>query len=186
MNTAKTPDNALPGRVDERGFSGKDNIPGRTKTMSIAFTVPGRPAGKMRPRFARIGGFTRAYQPRTDAEREKLIARAYRQAASDVPPYAGPAAVAVEAIFTPPASWPRKRLDNPGFMMSRPDGDNILKLILDALNGVAYVDDSHVIRKTVAKRYGDRDETRVTVEFIEASEICPDNEQSNLNERDQP
>ncbi|MDR1534328.1 MAG: RusA family crossover junction endodeoxyribonuclease [Planctomycetota bacterium] len=138
--------------------------------MRITFIVPGIPAGKARPRFARIGRHVRAYQPAADARRESLVALAYRQAAGALPPHAGPATVAVEAVFTPPRSWPRKRRENPGFMLSKPDGDNIPKLILDVLNGVAYTDDSHVVRKEVSKRYGERDETRVTVEFLDAGE----------------
>jgi Holliday junction resolvase RusA-like endonuclease len=138
--------------------------------MRITFIVEGTPTGKARPRFARIGRHVRAYQPAADAKRESLVAAAYRRAAGNLPPYAGPVAVTVEAVFTPPKSWPRKRRENPGSMLGKPDGDNILKSILDGLNGVAFGDDSHIVRAEVAKWYGDRDETRVTVEFLNADE----------------
>jgi Holliday junction resolvase RusA-like endonuclease len=37
----------------------------------------------------------------------------------------------------------------------RPDLDNVIKSILDALNGVAYSDDSAVISVTAEKRYAE-------------------------------
>ena len=45
----------------------------------------------------------------------------------------------------------------------KPDVDNITKVILDALNGVAYLDDSGVIAVTVEKEYGEA--ARVEVEL---------------------
>ncbi|MDR1518959.1 MAG: RusA family crossover junction endodeoxyribonuclease, partial [Planctomycetota bacterium] len=77
--------------------------------MTVTFVVPGVPAGKMRPRFARMGKFVRTYQPAEDARRENLIALAYRQAAGEAPPHDGPISLSIVAFFTPPASWSGKR-----------------------------------------------------------------------------
>ena len=37
----------------------------------------------------------------------------------------------------------------------KPDIDNVMKIVLDALNGVAYKDDSRVVRVEAQKIYGD-------------------------------
>ena len=45
----------------------------------------------------------------------------------------------------------------------KPDCDNVAKVIADALNGMAYRDDSQVVSLSVEKRFGD--EPRVDVEI---------------------
>ena len=37
----------------------------------------------------------------------------------------------------------------------KPDCDNIAKIILDSLNGIAYADDKQIISLSVEKYYGD-------------------------------
>lgn len=37
---------------------------------------------------------------------------------------------------------------------TKPDGDNILKVVLDALNGLAYDDDRQVVKMGIIKVYG--------------------------------
>ncbi len=48
----------------------------------------------------------------------------------------------------------------------RPDSDNIVKIILDALNGVAYQDDSQVCKIHFAKIYAKTSEIRVLIKNI--------------------
>lgn len=50
----------------------------------------------------------------------------------------------------------------------KPDADNIAKVICDALNGVAYGDDTQVINLSVKKRYTDK-EPKVIVYIEEMS-----------------
>jgi Holliday junction resolvase RusA-like endonuclease len=45
----------------------------------------------------------------------------------------------------------------------KPDFDNIAKLVSDALNGIAYKDDSQICYGVVQKRWADVAETVVTV-----------------------
>jgi Holliday junction resolvase RusA-like endonuclease len=37
--------------------------------------------------------------------------------------------------------------------MAKPDGDNVLKIIADALNGIAYYDDTQVVSQSITKEY---------------------------------
>lgn len=40
--------------------------------------------------------------------------------------------------------------------IKRPDVDNLVKAVLDALNGVAYEDDAQIVLVAAAKRYSDK------------------------------
>ncbi len=67
----------------------------------------------------------------------------YRQAAPGVPVHDGPVSVEVRAYFAMPASWPKwKRELGEREHTSKPDSDNVSKLVLDALNHVAWRDDA--------------------------------------------
>ena len=50
--------------------------------------------------------------------------------------------------------------------MTTPDVDNILKIVLDGLNGVAYADDSQVVEAACRKHYdGEKEGLEVRVEY---------------------
>ena len=74
-----------------------------------------------------------------------------------------PLFASITAIFPIPSSLSKKRraLFNGKRYCKKPDADNVAKAILDALNGVAYRDDSAVSSLLVYKSYGD--DARVTV-----------------------
>ena len=58
----------------------------------------------------------------------------------------------IEAVFPRPKSKTKKRGDNPReWKPSKPDWDNIGKSVCDALNGLAYNDDSQIVEATVKK-----------------------------------
>ena len=40
---------------------------------SIKFTVPGNPFGKQRPKFARMGTYTKTYTPKETTQHEKQV-----------------------------------------------------------------------------------------------------------------
>lgn len=130
--------------------------------MEISFVCPFAARGQGRPRFAR----GRAYKDREDEEYEKKIAAQYRLAAVGVRPYPGPVAVRVEAFYRKPASWSKTKAAATVYMLSRPDTDNILKAVKDALNAIAYLDDAQVVHDECWKGYGERDEIRITIERI--------------------
>ncbi len=53
------------------------------------------------------------------------------------------------------------------YVPKKPDCDNIAKIILDALNGLAYDDDAQVVKLYVEKRYGAFDHVTVVLEGSE-------------------
>ena len=66
------------------------------------------------------------------------------------------------AYFAVPKSYSKaKRLDcvlNNLRPTKKPDADNIAKIILDSLNGIAYDDDSQIVELTVIKEWTDGQE----------------------------
>lgn len=126
------------------------------------FTVPGKPYAKKRPRFSRASG--RAFDP---AENSKAEASIGHIAAKEFPaPIMGPVSVDVRCTFACPVSWSKKKraamIHRPH--TQKPDGDNLLKAVKDALNRIAWADDGQVFDARVRKVWGEVDQTVVYVE----------------------
>lgn len=125
----------------------------------ITFIVPGVPVGKGRPRFARQGAFVRAFTPEKTASYENLVKLAAAGAMAGRVPMDGAADVSIALYVTPPASWSQKKqraaLAGEVMPTSKPDMDNVVKGIFDAMNGIVWQDDKQVVSLRVWKRYSD-------------------------------
>lgn len=124
----------------------------------VYFFVPGKVQGKARPRFSSRSGTV--YTPGKTKSYERQIAEAYE--AQHGPCFEGSVMVVIEAVFPIPKSWPRAKKAEalagklpPG----KPDIDNILKVVLDGLNGIAYEDDKQVVLTQCKKVYADTNRT---------------------------
>lgn len=124
--------------------------------MIYSFTVHGAPIAKGRPRFSVRGGKVRTYTPAKTSTHEENIAWQAKQAIKR--PLEG--AVGMEIVTYHPipksASKALKQAmrDSSVRPTTKPDADNILKLVADALNGIAYKDDKQIVHAGVAKHYG--------------------------------
>ena len=128
----------------------------------MQFTISGKPKGKTRPRFARGGRNT--YTDRGTAEYEKKVAEAYLAAGGQMEEYSG---IRIKAYYLIPQ---KTRKDIVAAMVSgqikpakKPDLDNVLKIIMDGLTGVAFEDDNQICQVYMEKVYGE--EPRVEVEL---------------------
>lgn len=125
--------------------------------MELTFEVPGKPQGKGRPRAYAAGGHARMYTPDKTAVYENWIRMNYLEAHPGVR-FAGPVELEVYAYFEVPRSYGKARAAacraNETRPTAKPDADNILKAVADALSGTAYADDSAVVAMSVEKRYG--------------------------------
>nr|DAM12768.1 MAG TPA: Endodeoxyribonuclease RusA [Caudoviricetes sp.] len=121
----------------------------------MEFVVEGEPQGKARPRFSRRSGTV--YTPAKTAKYEKEIRQAFLDAGGKMIPAGSYVAVTVDAYFSIPKSYTkRKRLEcehNIKRPDKKPDIDNVVKVVLDALNKVAYEDDKQVIGVICRKWY---------------------------------
>ena len=123
--------------------------------MMVEFMVLGAPKGKERPRAAKLRDRTIVYTPKKTKDYEREIATAYRTQCRGI--FSGAVAIEIHAYYEIPKSASRKRVldmvtdrERP---TKKPDVDNIAKAVCDALNGVAYKDDSQVVDLTVRKYY---------------------------------
>lgn len=119
----------------------------------IAFTIPGEPLA-----FARAGrngkfSFTPAPQ-RNFMAAIRTICAAEMQGA---PPLDGPIAMELQANYLWPKSVSvRKKLVAANhWKISKPDLDNIEKLVRDSINGIAYRDDAQITSGSSFKQYAD-------------------------------
>ena len=79
-------------------------------------------------------------------------------------PLEGALDVTVVATWQTLKSAPKK--NPPVYKVTRPDGDNVLKAVLDAGNKILWADDACCVRLTVEKRYGAVPSVRVEVRRI--------------------
>ena len=139
--------------------------------MRLNFTIPGEPAGKARPKFSTFNGHVRAITPKQTVSYENYVKLAYGQVYPGRVPFEKdvPLLVTIKAYFKMPASVSKKKrqamLEDRIRPTKKPDADNLAKAVLDALNGIAYYDDSQVVTLTVDKLYSDT--PRVEVEITE-------------------
>ena len=125
---------------------------------SVIFFVPGKPRGKGRPRSKKTGG-----KPYTDSKTrayEYQIAANYRRIAGSFRfPDDVFLRVRVQQQMPVPQSASKARkadmLEGRTYPSAKPDLDNVVKAVLDALNGVAYKDDARVVGLYSQKVYSD-------------------------------
>jgi len=127
----------------------------------ITFEIPGKPFAKQRARATRQG---RVYTPKETVSFERQVAAIAAEYFGE--PFTGPVKLTVLATFEPAKSWSKKKTqDHLGTPHTqRPDLDNIAKAIKDALNRIAWVDDSQVAEMVTRKTWGPYPKTVVAVE----------------------
>lgn len=130
--------------------------------MYAQFTIYGPPQGKARARTVRnrATGKTMSYTPEKTAVYENLVRMEYQAQCKDTWFTAQMEISAViEAYYPIPASISEKRKElmrcGANCPTKKPDCDNIAKVILDALNGIAYRDDAQIVTLIVHKFYSD-------------------------------
>ena len=139
----------------------------------ITFTIPGEPQGKARPRVVKnkYTGKTKAYTPDKTATYEDLVRLKYKSTAKGVRFGNQPLEISIIANFAIPKSKNKKTkalmLENKIQPTKKPDTDNIAKIICDALNKIAYKDDSQIVKLNVIKRYAEAPSVEVSVKPIE-------------------
>ena len=129
--------------------------------------LPGPPQGKGRPRFSSAHGFVRAYTPARTRDYETALRNQALVVMGPRRPLSGPLSVSIEAWMPIPASWSRRQFDRAvagaTLPASKPDSDNILKIIGDGCNGIVWHDDRQLTTVVIRKRYGPKPGLVITV-----------------------
>ena len=143
---------------------------------SVTFTVPGNPVPQPRPKVCRRGAFVATYTPDNGivAYRHAIALCAIAAGAKATP--AAPLTMYLEMVFERPPSHFHTSKARKGELredakpLPRCDSSNCLKGIEDALNGVAYVDDSQIGTHVIIRRYSSPGElSRTTVTITEGT-----------------
>ena len=119
--------------------------------MKTTLTFDVKPYGKGRPQKGKHSMYT----PHKTRNMESLIADMARLQFKHEP-LTGPLRVDWEFVFEHPKSWSKKRKAETYWHTSKPDFDNIMKLVGDALNGIVWHDDSQICTGGYSKHYGDK------------------------------
>lgn len=132
------------------------------------FVIPGAPQGKGRPRFN--SKTKQTYTPDKTRIYEDHVRWCFRTS-KDFYKLEGPIKATITAYFKIPKSASKKTkeamLNGEILPVTKPDGDNIVKIVLDSLNEIAYHDDSSVVELHFFKYYGEEPRVEVALERVD-------------------
>jgi len=133
--------------------------------MNIDLTVYGNAVPQGRPRFATIKkrtgqSFAHVYDPKTSKDWKENV----RQQAiiNKVPFLNGALSMSIHFCLPRPQSLPKKVK----YHVKRPDLDNLVKAIKDALRGIAYKDDSQIFSLFCLKNYGEPPRVEIQITTV--------------------
>lgn len=139
--------------------------------MPVKFEVLGTPVGKSRPKFSTVNGHAVAYTPAKTASYETLVRLSYQQQiGAFMFNKDKPLRAIIRAFFPIPKSASKKKREQMEAGKIRHtkkcDADNIAKACLDALNGIAFYDDSQVCELIISKFYGDTPKVEIIIDEV--------------------
>lgn len=142
-----------------------------TETREIEFTIPGIPVAKGRPKFSTHGGFIKAYTPAKTRNAENFVRKCFMEQIKDFKiPNKGPIVLSISFYMPIPKSLSKKAkkilAEQNTHHIKKPDLDNLIKLVNDALNGVAWEDDGCIAYTQAAKYYSAIPSTFVRIVYL--------------------
>lgn len=125
-------------------------------------TIPGEPVAKGRPRMGKYGTYTPEKTKNYETLVKELFFTQHGQTMME-----GHLNVEIKAYFGIAKSTTKKVREKMigGSLRptKRPDIDNVVKCIADALNGVAYADDSQIVSLSASKHYSENPRVEVII-----------------------
>lgn len=135
----------------------------------ITFVIYGEPQGKGRPKFTMTG---HAYTPERTKSYEAEIVASFRREFPDFVRWENgvPLRVRIKAVYGVPVSDSKakreRKLTGAIRPTKKPDADNVEKIVLDAINGIAWKDDAQVVDLRTTKVYGAVPRVEVEIDEI--------------------
>ena len=134
--------------------------------MVYEFEIPSKIIGKGRPRLNSYTG--RVYTPTRTKDYEELVEQYFLLKYPRYKTLEGRIKMDIIANFEIPKSTTKvakaQMLDNIISPTKKPDIDNIVKIILDAMNNVAFKDDTQITKISVEKKYSEVEKIFVKIE----------------------
>lgn len=129
---------------------------------------------KQRPRFTRAG---RTYTPAKTTNYENLVKVVYQEKYLGQDLLEGSLSAEIKAYCKPPKTSKKKMtamLNGTIRPTKKPDCDNVAKIILDALNNIAYDDDKNIVELRIEKYYSDNPRVEVQIKELSLDEerVC--------------
>lgn len=139
----------------------------RGDVMKYGITIQGEPMAKGRPRL----GKGKTYTPQKTKYYENMVKLIYmHKHGCTVDNMDGKLKLTVRAFFGIPKSKSKKLKKqmelNEERPIKRPDIDNVIKIIADSLNGIAYADDSQIVEVVAGKYYSNQARVEMEIEKI--------------------
>jgi len=131
----------------------------------ISLTIPGEPKAKQRPKWFKHGTYT----PEKTVSYESYVKELFATKYSTFMPVGSALTLVIWAGLLIPKSASKKKV---GMMKlgiikptKRPDVDNILKTVMDALEKLAYKNDSQICHVVIDKDYSERPRLEITISW---------------------
>lgn len=139
--------------------------------MMINFSVYGEPQGKGRAKPNYINGHVNMRTPEKTVSYENLVKTEYRLQCKNARFTDGtPIFMTIKAFYSIPKSVSKKKraamISGEIRPTKKPDADNVMKVVADSLNEIAYKDDAQIVGAMFQKYYGEAPRIEVRVETV--------------------
>lgn len=129
----------------------------------ISLTVPGEPQGKLRPKWSPVG----TYSPKKTVNYETYVKQLFASKYPDHVLLEGELILELMIFQLIPKSTSKRKKDLmiKGLIRptKRPDIDNVIKTVFDALEGLAFKNDSQFIRVIASKFYSSQPKVEIFI-----------------------
>jgi len=136
-----------------------------TLINKISLTIPGEPKAKQRPKWFKHGTYT----PEKTVSYESYIKELFATKYPEFMPKETALTLHIYAGLFMPKSTSKKKVDmmKLGIIkpIKKPDVDNLLKTVMDALEKLAYKNDSQIVRVVMDKDYSERPRLEITISW---------------------
>lgn len=134
--------------------------------MIYEFEIPSKIIGKGRPRLNSYTG--KIYTPTRTKDYEELVEQYFLLKYPRYKTLDGRIKMDIVAYFEVPKSTSKlvkiQMMENKISPTKKPDIDNIVKIILDAMNNIAFKDDTQITKISVEKKYSEIEKVFVRIE----------------------
>ena len=141
----------------------------------IFFIVYGNPKPQKRHRSARTGSSIRQYDPSAHDKSNFLLA-----CINNRPKQLIEGAIEIQATFNfqrPKSHFKSGKYSSqlkenaPYHHTSKPDGDNLVKFVMDSLNGIFWKDDSQIAKISIVKIYSELPRTEISIKELQEQDF---------------